>query len=244
MTADDRTLDRIRKILAMAEDAGATEAERDAFNGKAAEMIARYGIDRAMLAATGQQTDTVADRIIDVPAPFARDKADLLTGIAQVLRCEVVNKTRRRDGRTTIHRHLFGMASDLDRVDVLYTSLLVQAAHGMAVAEIPSWENPAAYKRSWLAGFTDAVVLRLYDAEQRAEENVDQATTGGPSVALVLADRSTLVKSALEETYPKLPKAKLRLLRGSGDLDGWHAGERADLGGPAVTGQQRKAVAR
>lgn len=51
MTADTALLQRVRKLLAKAEADGATPAEAEAFTVKAAELMARYGIDRALLAA-------------------------------------------------------------------------------------------------------------------------------------------------------------------------------------------------
>ena len=50
MTSDSAMLDRIRKLLAQAEDDAVTPAEAEAFTAKAAELMARYGIDREMLA--------------------------------------------------------------------------------------------------------------------------------------------------------------------------------------------------
>ena len=44
-------LDRVRKLLAKAEDESVTPAEAQALTAKAAELMARYGIDRALLAA-------------------------------------------------------------------------------------------------------------------------------------------------------------------------------------------------
>ena len=44
-------LDRVRKLLAKAEAEGVTPPEAEALTAKAAELMARYGIDRARLAA-------------------------------------------------------------------------------------------------------------------------------------------------------------------------------------------------
>jgi Protein of unknown function (DUF2786) len=49
-------LERVRKLLAQAEDSAVTAAEAEAFNAKAAELIARHGIDGAHLAASGVAT--------------------------------------------------------------------------------------------------------------------------------------------------------------------------------------------
>ena len=45
-------LNRVRKLLAKAEAEGVTPPEAEALTAKAAELMARYGIDRARLAAT------------------------------------------------------------------------------------------------------------------------------------------------------------------------------------------------
>jgi len=49
--APDRLLDRVRKLLTKAEDDGVTQAEAQALTAKAAQLMAKYGIDRALLAA-------------------------------------------------------------------------------------------------------------------------------------------------------------------------------------------------
>ena len=46
----DDKLARIRKLLAQAEDPAATTAEAEAFNAKAAELMARHGVDATLLA--------------------------------------------------------------------------------------------------------------------------------------------------------------------------------------------------
>ncbi|MDT7705391.1 MAG: hypothetical protein QOG20_998 [Pseudonocardiales bacterium] len=51
----------IRKLLAKAERAATeTETEAQAYNAKAAEPMARHGVDAALLAASGEQPDAKA----------------------------------------------------------------------------------------------------------------------------------------------------------------------------------------
>ncbi|GAA3749768.1 DUF2786 domain-containing protein [Micromonospora maritima] len=220
-------LSKVRKLLAQAEDPACTPAESAAFTAKATELIARYGVDRALLAARDPARDPVGDRVVDVVAPYARDKAGLLAAVADPLRCRCV---RRRQGNG-FAMHLFGFASDLERAELLFTSLLVQAAHGLAGAVVPAGEHPAAYRRTWLAGFAQVVAERLRAAEAGAV-----AEAGEPSVALVLADRSDRVQRRLAEVYPRLRTAPRRRLGGGGYGSGAAAGRRADLGGTGLTG--------
>ncbi|MEV4654761.1 DUF2786 domain-containing protein [Micromonospora sp. NPDC049301] len=215
-------LSKVRKLLAQAEDPACTPAESAAFTAKATELIARYGVDRALLAARLPATDPVGDRVVDIVAPYARDKVGLLAAVAEPLRCRCV---RRRQGNG-FALHLFGFASDLERVDLLFTSLLVQAAHGLAGTPVPAGEHPVAFRRSWLAGFAQVIGGRLWAAETAAASGA-----GTPSVALVLADRSDRVQRRLAEQYPRLRTAPPRRLAGTGFGSGAEAGRRADLGG-------------
>ena len=149
--------------------------------------------------------------------------------------------------------HLFGFESDLVRAEVLYTSLLLQATTSLQQTQAPPWEGRAAYRRTWLAGFTSAVVTRLRQAETRAEDRAGRdsgtagafgqsqaGTSGGRSVSLVLADRSREVGRAVREEYPYLRQAGRRQLSGSGRGSGYRAGERADLGGARLGGRRRQ----
>lgn len=122
----------------------------------------------------------------------------------------------------------------------MFTSLLLQSATALARTPVPPYEHKAAFRRSWLAGFRMAVGRRLADAESRAEASAaDRFRASGTSSALVLADRSAEVVTAMETAYPYLRTARPRSLSGSGTRQGWAAGQRADLGGRRVGGTRR-----
>jgi len=229
MTADP-LLERVRKLLAKAEDPACTPAEAEAFTAKATELIAKYGVDQALLPRSAP--DPVGDRILTVDPPYARDKAALLAAVALALRCRVVHLDRRGIARS----HLFGHAADLERVELLFTSLLVQAAHGLATAGVPWDEHPAAFRRSWLVGFTEAVRARLVRSER-------SAATGAPGAELVLADRSVQVERRRDEVYPRLAKLGPRRLRGSGRRQGYAVGSTANLSRDPRLGHQSGGLA-
>ena len=229
MTADP-LLERVRKLLAKAEDPACTPAEAEAFTAKATELIAKYGVDQALLAVSAP--DPVGDRILTVDPPYARDKAALLAAVALAMRCRVVHLDRRGIDRS----HLFGHAADLERVELLFTSLLVQAAHGLAAAHVPGGEHPAAFRRSWLVGFTEAIRARLVRSER-------SAATGTPGAELVLADRSAQVERRRDEVYPRLAKLGPRRLRGSGRRQGYAVGSAANLSRDPRLGHQSGGLA-
>jgi len=246
-TVTDLMLTKVRKLLAKAEDPAATAEEAETYTAKAAELVAAYGIDQALLAHAEPGRDRVGDRVVTVDAPYAQDKAELLSGVASQLRCQAVQRSVWADGRKQLSLHLFGFESDLLRAEVLYTSLLLQATHGLTRARAPFGEQLAAFRRSWLRGFTYAVITRLAGAEDRAREEAEAARadlSDESSVALVLADRTAEVSSTLREHYPRVRQARARTLSGSGLPQGWAAGQRADLGGgradlPAATARQQ-----
>ncbi|QFU86049.1 DUF2786 domain-containing protein [Amycolatopsis sp. YIM 10] len=226
--SDQQLLTRVRKLLAKAEDPAVTEAEAEAYNTKAAELIARYGIDRAVLAAAGRHTDTITSVKIPLHNPYSKDKAQLLSCVADPLRCRVVLLCR---GQAVQSVTVFGFRSDLDRVELLFTSLLLQATTQLARVR-PGWagqgQTVAAYRRTWLAGFASAVRLRLKAAESRAVAEHDEP--GGQSAELVVLDRKKLVDDAYDAQYGRLRKASPRHLSGTGYTDGHFAGRRANLG--------------
>ncbi|HUL25490.1 MAG TPA: DUF2786 domain-containing protein [Streptosporangiaceae bacterium] len=223
----DPLLARVRKLLAKAEDAGVTPAEAQALTAKAAELMAKYGIDRALLAAERPETDRPADRVIDIGNPWARVQAHLLCGLASALRCQCVILPRPGPGSRI---HVFGYSSDIERTDVLYTSLLVQMWQGLAGAQVPAWSrSPRAWRRSWLLGFATAVVARVRAAEHEATRQATAPAASGAGAALVLADRSRVIRHNIEQAYPVTRKSQVTF-SGSGYGAGYTQGQRADIG--------------
>ena len=183
----------------------------------------------------------VGDRVVVLDRPYAAEKAQLVARVALALGCRVVRRTRYPDGTKELSVHLFGHRSDLQRTEILFTSLLLQAMQALARTPVPRWDHPAAYRRSWLSGFTTAVGRRLELAERAAAEQAeDSFTASGTSTALVLADRSAAVEAARDATYPDLQAASARRLSGSGRAQGWAAGQRADLGSARLGATRRE----
>jgi hypothetical protein len=240
--ADESTtmLAKVRKLLAKAEDPAATAAEAETYTAKAATLMAAYGIDRALLALADPSLDVVGDLVVVLDRPYAADKADLLATVASALGCRSVRRKRYPDGVLELSLHLFGHRSDLQRTEILFTSLLVQALHALARTPVPAYDHPAAFRRSWLAGFSQSVGRRLVRVEaSTAVGAADRFAAQGTSSALVLADRSHAVEAARDETYPDLRQATARRLSGTGRSDGWSAGQRADLGDGRLRGGRR-----
>ena len=236
-------LDRVRKLLAKAEDDGCTPEEAEALTAKAAELMARYGIDRALLGALRPETDSVGDRVFDLDNPWAAVKAHLLAGLASALRCQCILLSRREPGSRV---HVFGYLSDLERADILFTSLLVQMARALALQPVPGYGGGAkAWRRSWMLGYASAVVGRVRAAEEAAVTSASSSpdADGGPSAALVLADRALTVRRQAELAYPRTRRTRVTYT-GSGYADGYREGQQADIGGAKLRPRPAGALSR
>jgi Protein of unknown function (DUF2786) len=229
---------RVRKLLAKAEAEGVTPDEAQALTGKASELMAKYGIDRALLAARRPETDKPADRKIDIDNPWARVQAHLLCGLASALRCQAVILPRPGPGSRI---HIFGFESDLERLDVLYTSLLLQMWSGLRTAVVPGWSrSPRAWRRSWLLGFTSAVISRVRAAEHHVTEQARE-TTNGARTELVLADRTQVITQNINHAYPVTSKARITY-SGSGYGSGYTEGQKADINQRNVGRRDTRAI--
>jgi hypothetical protein len=227
----DDLLDRVRKLLAKAESEGCTPAEAEALTAKAAELMARYGIDRARLGALHPDSDQLADRVFDLDNPWSAVKAHLLSGLAAAMRCQCVLLSRQPPGSRV---HVFGYQSDLQRAGILYASLLVQMTRALAAQRAPgSGAGARAWRRSWMLGYATAVVARVRAAEDAAAAGADGGPAAGPSTALVLADRALAVRRQADQAYPYTRRTRVTY-SGNGYRDGFGEGQRADIGGARV----------
>ena len=228
---DPRLLQRVRGLLAKAESTTFSE-EAEALTAKAQELMARHAIDAALVAAGPDGRGLRADlggRRLAVDDPYAGAKAMLLGAIAEANRSKSV--WTKDFGYATV----FGDEGDLDAVELLYTSLLVQAARAM-LAEPTGRDRPTAGStRSYRQSFLVAYAVRIGERLREAVEAAADAATAGDSVrrdALlpVLAGRVEAAQEAVEAAYPQVKTTTLS----AKDWAGWHAGqqaaERAELG--------------
>jgi hypothetical protein len=86
-----------------------------------------------------------------------------------------------------------------------------------------------------MLGFCSAVVARVLAAEEAAAASggsggQDGAAADGRGTALVLADRSLVVRQQVAAAYPRLRRTRVTY-SGGGYGDGYRAGQQADIGG-------------
>lgn len=217
---DDRVLERVRKLLARAEHPTTPPAEAEACSAKAAALMSRHLIDRAMVDAELHDRAEPVVRRLFVEAPYIVGKVVLLDQVAKAfgIPLAIGNSSPRRCT-------LVGFAGDLAMVELLFTSLLLQASTAMRVASV-GHPNVKAFRRSFLFGYASTIGARLKAVRQ---ETVQEATAATPGTDLVLVDRQAQVDAAFEREFPDIETFRPRATSGSGFVAGRAAGVRADL---------------
>ena len=232
-TDKDAMLARVRALLAKAE-ATEFEAEADALTAKAAELMAKYGIDKALAEARANVKAVPSNRIFLIDEPYSQVKAFLVAAIARALHCQCVLLAT-CGPKTRIH--VFGFDTDIEQVDILFTSLSLQMAHATARHPIPGWlegRGVMAERRSFMLGFVGGVRPLLEAAYALATAEADD--TGTPGTALVLVRRDDAVEAAKDETYPQTRKTRITY-SGRGYGKGYAAGQNANIHNRAGVGK-------
>lgn len=237
-----RMLAKVKKLLVKAEDPGCTAFEAEALNDKAAEIIARYGIEAALLTRDDpNKREEIVNHRMTFCAPYAQAKMVLANVIAQAYRCRAV-KVREfnvDNFKSESVLRVIGYESDINRTELMYSSLSIQAAVQMQMSELfdkPDGENSKAWRNSFLQGFNTAVWKRLRDMERKI---VSETNSSMPGTDLVLVDREAAVNLAVTELLGKTTKGSGTVSSGSGRHLGFQAGQRADLGAGRLVGTHK-----
>jgi Protein of unknown function (DUF2786) len=210
-------LSRIRKLLAVAEHPNTPPEEADAAARAAERLIAKHAVDEALLDAKQPTGSRPEARSIEVDPPYARAKTGLVGAVANAHGVQAI--TTDRPGETLVVT-LIGFPADLQVVELLYTSLLLQAT--TSVLRQP--ESGRGFRRAFLLGFAAEVGERLRAARQAAVTE-----TAGGGAALVLRDRQADVDAAVRERFPRLRTTRTTVSDGRGLVAGRRSGANASL---------------
>ena len=219
-------LEKVRALLAKAESTS-FDAEAEAFTAKAQELMTRHRIDRAVLeASSGSGSDTASGRRLLVDDPYADAKAMLLQAICGA-----------NDGHAVWSKGLgfstvFAFPDELDIIEDLFTSLLVQATKALrregAKQDASGRSRTKRFRRSFLVAFATRIGQRLAETSDAAVAEAEQAT--GRSLVPVLAGRAEAAHDAATEAYPETRPFAANATDGEGWFAGTMFGDRADLG--------------
>jgi len=226
---DDRMLERVRALLAKAESTTFPE-EAEALTAKAQQLMARHAIDAAMLD-DGDDSGEVESLRLWLDRPYEAEKSRLAAQVAWANRCRPVWI---KDIGVVI---VIGYSADLAVVELLFTSLLVQATRAMTAAPRRDDGRTRAFRRSFLIGYASRIGERLSEAADAATS--EAALEHGDALLPVLARRTDAVDEATDAAFPHLKRVGGRV----GHAEGYRAGRAAaDLAsldaGPAIEGRQ------
>lgn len=237
---DEKILRRVRALSDIASRESTPEGEREAAMQKAMELMALYGITQAHLVSEGKATDEIGRTDIAITDPYSYPKVLLVHNLAEALRCKAI--ITKQSGKRYQRVAVIGAESDRERVEFLYTSLLVQALRGLARVNGYSAADTKVRRSNYLRGFGFRAGERLKEIERATIQ--EDAATSGTGAELVLLDRSTLVERAYRDMFPDAHKTKSSYRRNNAAWSqGTNDANRADLGQSRVGGGRRELTA-
>ena len=216
--SSDPVIAKVRALLAKAESTDFPE-EAETFSAKAQELITRNAIDRALVDAGGEADEAPIARRVPVDDPHAQAKVHLLGQVALANRCQAVWVGGY--GLATV----IGFADDVDNVELLFASLLVQANRTLAAlartAPPGAHQRSTRFRRGFLHGYASEIGERLRDTA--AHTTAQASDTHGDALLPVLARRDEAVTAARDRLFPHVVARRAR----PADYEGWLAGSAA-----------------
>lgn len=228
---------KIALLLAKAESTTPEEAE--ALTEAAEKLMVRHGITQAMIdarRATSSEPEEIVVQTLRFTGDHCRGMHDMAVEVAFAFGTVRLMSSGR--ARAWQRLDIIGYESDVEQINLLITSLQLQAAVAM---------------RSWLKG--DRRHQSLTQAERRrakhsfllgfglgARERISRATqevvSETPGSELALRDRKSVVDEWVDGFYGKVGKRNPSTGLGYGIDDGRSAGAQANTGDRAIGGHR------
>jgi len=203
-------LAKVRALLAKAESTHFDE-EAEALSAKAQELITRYSLDRLLRDHASSGHDPQHVRRLWLDAPYTRAKANLVHVVAEANRCRAAF-AKGHDFSVVV-----GSPHDLEAVELLVTSLLVQADAAMLrhARRAGGPSRTRSFRQSFLLAFAERIGERLRRA---ATDEVDARRDGRLVPALL--DHDSRIAAAFEALVPHQAAVGPAIT----SAEGWSAG--------------------
>jgi hypothetical protein len=240
----ERMAERVETLLQKAEDfrRHGEDGSADAALDLAAEIMAKYSIDAAVIAArraAGTPDEAIVTRKIAFTGIY---RLALVTGFDGVVQAMGTGRSFIQTGGKVAYLFVVAYESDAAQLETLVTSLQLQA-----LGSLNNWWQSYP-QRSFLRGMDGYKTRRQYvisfadgarERVARARRRVDDAS--GAGTALVVRDRRSVLDSFVEQAYSLRPQ-RTRMAAGNRDARdaGLTAGRRANTGDTAVNGNRRQ----
>ena len=220
---DARVLARVRALLAKAESTPYAE-EAEALSAKAQELITRYTLDRLVQEdASDAAANAVGARRLWIDPPYVLAKALLVHVVAEANRCR--SAVSEQLGFCTV----VGEAHDLEAVELLATSLLVQANAAMlrsgSRTDRHGRSTTTSFRRSFLLSYATRIGERLRAATETATEETGRSRELVP----LLKKRAEQVDAEWNRLFPNAVGKGARISNHEGWAEGRAAADLARL---------------
>ncbi len=212
---DEKALGRVRALLAKAEATQFVE-EAEALSAKAQELMSRYSLQDAVADHDRGRALGAAARRMWIDSPYAGAKALLVQAVAMANRCRAV--WTENLGFVTV----VGSETDLKLVELLTTSLLVQANRAMLAAGRQVSSRGQTRTRSFRQSFLVAYATRIGERLDMTNATVT-AEVKDSRLLPVLAARSRAADEFTERLFPSMVRRRVSVSNGAG----WGAGRAA-----------------
>ncbi len=192
---DEKMLGRVRALLAKAE---ATEYpdEAEALSAKAQALMMRYSLREAVADHDSGRAAVAAARRVWIDNPYVAAKVALVQAVAQANRCRTVWI---KDLGCVV---IVGSETDLDLVELLATSLLVQANRAMLLAgrrhDVRGQTRTKSFRLSFLIAYANRIGDRLSGASSAVTAELGRDERLLP----VLAARNRAADEAFTRLFP------------------------------------------
>lgn len=213
---DAKALSRVRGLLAKAE-ATKFPDEAEALSAKAQELMSRYSLQHAIRDHEQGRAAEATARRIWIDSPYVSAKAALVQSVATANRCQMV--CAEKLGFVAV----IGAECDLEFVELLSTSLLVQANRAMLAAgrTTSGHTRTRSFRQSFLLSYAARIGERLTATSTAVVTEVDRGT-----LLPVLAARSQATEDLTNRLFP----ATIPRMMSPSNGAGWAAGRiAADL---------------
>lgn len=213
---DQKLLARVQALLAKAE-ATEFDDEAEALSAKAQELVSRYALDRLLESAQSGVDERPAVRRMWLDAPYVLPKAMLVHVVAEANRCRSV--VAEKLGCCT----LVGQASDLDAVELLVPSLLVQAHAGLSRFGRQTDRRGTSRTRSFRQSFLLAYANRIGERLTAVDAAARSADPRAGELVPLLHRQKQRVDVVVGELFPHVVERAGSV----GNAYGWAAGRAA-----------------
>ena len=214
-TERKKYVEKVRALLAKATDPGATEAEAEAFTKKAQDLMEKWVIQDAELAAAGKGDRRIVTEVAGfVPnGVYGGSLSTMAVYLDEVYDTFTVMTRDRIDpdtGKRAKGLLVTGFSDDVENYRLMWASLRVQVDQRMASPEVVAQMKAETgggvesggyrirWKNVYIGGFSLGAWKTLLERKHVAREYVPTST------ALVLVGKKDQVDAAVKEQFPNL----------------------------------------